>query len=129
MEILCTICCKDKRTDPGLVPAIDRYRSGRIAFVNRESRVQGKPMFILSGKFGLLRPEDPIPWYDLKLEINAVPGLVPVIEGQLKEMKVTRITFYSHPKSDANWYPYHAALEQACQKRDISIHYHFLDLE
>jgi len=129
VEYLCTICCKDKRGDPGLLPAIERYRSERIAFVHQESQRLGKPMLILSGKYGLLRPEDPIPWYDQKLEMDAIPELVPVIGKQLKEQGVTRLKFYCHPKTDKNWYPYHIALEQACQKREIKIDFQFVDFE
>jgi hypothetical protein len=115
MEFLCTICCKDKRADPGLLPAIDRYLSERIAFVHRESQRLGKPMLILSGKYGLLKPEEPIPWYDQKLEMEAVPGLVPVIAAQLAQYGVTRITFYCHPRTDPNWHPYIETLERACR--------------
>jgi hypothetical protein len=129
MEFLCTICCKDKRTDSGLLPAMDRYLSERIAFVYQESLRLRKPMLILSGKYGLLRPEDPIPWYDQKLVMEAVPKIIPIITAQLKEKGVIQITFYCHPKTDKNWYPYHAVLEQACQKQDVEISYQFLELE
>lgn len=128
MEFLCTICCKDKRIDPGLLPAIQRYVSERIAFVHQESLRLRKPMLILSGKYGLLSPETPIPWYDQKLEKDAVPALVPVIAEQLEKEGVTQITFYGHPKTDKDWYPYHAALEQACKLQNIEILYQFLNL-
>jgi hypothetical protein len=129
VEYFCTICCKDKRTDPDPLPAIDRYLSERIAFVSGESFRLGKPMLILSGKYGLLRPEDPIPWYDQKLVMEGVPEIVPIITAQLREKEVTWVHFYCHPKTDLNWYPYHVALEQACFEQNVEISYQYVGLE
>jgi hypothetical protein len=129
MEFVCTICCKEKRTDTSLLPAIDRYLSTRIAFAYDESRRLGRPMLILSGKYGLLRPEDPIPWYDQKLVMEAVPEIVPVIASRLTKLGVSHIIFYCRTKTDLDWRPYHAALEQACQMQNVEITFRFLDLE
>jgi hypothetical protein len=121
MEVLCTICCKEKRTDPGLLPAVDRYRSERIAFVHRESLRLGKPLLIFSGKFGLLPEQHPIPWYDIKLTLEAVPGMVSLVSEQIEASGVTRITFYGHPATDPDWLPYIQVLQEACRLRKVQL--------
>jgi hypothetical protein len=129
MEYLCTICCKDKRTDPELLPAIERYISERIQFVYQESLQSGTPMLIFSGKYGLLAPSDMIPWYDRKLILEAVPNITLVLSEHLRQKAVSRLIFYCHPKTDADWYPYHLALEGACAGQNTAIIYQFVDME
>ena len=129
VEALCTICCKEKRTDKDFLPAIERYLSDRIAFVHQESLRLGKPLLILSGKFGLLAPEDPIPWYDRKLTLAAVPEMIVLVSEQLKQRAVTRLTFYGHPRTDPDWLPYHQVLEQACHARNVQMDHHIITME
>jgi len=129
MDFLCTTCCKEKRTDPGLLPAVERYLSRRIAFVQAESRRLGLPLLIFSGKYGLLAPEDPIPWYDQRLTMEAVPALAPVLAAQLAERGARRITFYCRPATDAGWAPYYAALEEACRRQGLELERRIVDLD
>lgn len=128
MEYLCTICCKDKRTDPELLPAIDRYISERIQYVYRESQKSEKPMLIFSGKYGFLSPTDLIPWYDRKLILEAVPNITLVLNEHLRQKAVSRLVFYCHPKTDVDWYPYHLALERACASQNVAIIYRYVDM-
>lgn len=129
MPHLCTICCKDKRTNAGLLPAVERYLSARIAWAAAESARRGLPFLILSGKYGLITPQTPIPWYDQKLTPAGVAALVPLITRQLGELGVERILFYGRPAEDADWQPYHRALEEACQSAGVALERHALDME
>jgi len=128
VEYLCTICCKDKRTDPELLPAIDRYISERIQYVYQASLQSGRPMLIFSGKYGLLAPTDLIPWYDQKLTLEAVPDITPVLSGHLCQKTVSRLIFYCRPRTDVDWYPYHLALERACTSQNVAIIYRYVDM-
>ena len=121
MEFFCTTCCKEKRTDPGNLPAIERYLSERIRRVHRESMDKGRRMLIFSGKFGLLRPEEPIPWYDQKLESDGVGEIVPSLVNQLREYGASKLIFFCRPKNTEGWQPYHEALETACKQAGVEL--------
>ncbi len=118
---LITTCCKEKDETPGELPAIRRYRSERIARAFEESRRLGLPMLILSGKFGLLQPQDPIPWYDHPLQMTEVPGLIPRLAESLAKGEVTGIYFIARPPETPGWAPYHTVLKRACQRLEIPI--------
>ena len=62
--LICTICSRDKDPAKGLLPAIRRYRSERIGRIYEKAKRAGAVFAILSGKFGLLPAEEPIPYYD-----------------------------------------------------------------
>lgn len=121
-HFLITTCCKEKDPAPEPLPAIRRYLSRRIAWVHAESQRQGIPLLILSGEYGLLRPEDKIHWYDHALQMEEVLTLVPRLVSQLKALGIREVTFYARPKNEPGWAPYHAALEGACQAAGVELH-------
>jgi hypothetical protein len=127
MEYFCTICSKEKRDDPGLLPAIERYLNKRIEYVHNESLNANKAMVIFSGRYGLLSPFELIPWYDQKLTIETFQEIVPTLSNQIQQMRITHIVFYCKPKTDNDWYPYHIALEQSCISQHVLIAYHYLE--
>jgi hypothetical protein len=114
MEILCTLCSKRKRRDPGLMPARRRYLSRRIRLVLQLAERAGHPAGILSGQYGLLSPNDRIPWYDRVLTQDDVEDLVPRLSQQLRSRRATSVRFYALPRSAPGWGPYHDAMERAC---------------
>jgi len=62
--VVITICCREKDNRPEPLAAVERYRSERIQSLHRLSRQAGLPFLILSGRFGLIEPDAPIPYYD-----------------------------------------------------------------
>lgn len=80
---LITYCCRDKDPTPGLLPAIERYRSVRIRAIHCKAIEEGSGFLIFSGKFGMLRADEEIPWYDHKLATSEVPAMVLKISGPL----------------------------------------------
>ncbi|RLG16788.1 hypothetical protein DRN62_03010 [Nanoarchaeota archaeon] len=122
MKIYCTICCKEKRRDEGLLPAIERYISKRIRRVYELSKRDGVGFRILSGKFGLLRPEDRIPWYDQKLLPPMVDDMIEVVKRQLKSQGITHVVFFAKDKEKfKGWRPYHKVLEKACSESGVKL--------
>jgi len=119
MELLCTTCSKRKRRTPGLLPARHRYLSKRIRYVLDLAERSGQPAAILSGRFGLLAPDDRIPWYDLALTADDVDTLVPQLIEQLQSRCARAVLFYARPRSTTGWEPYHEALELACGRIGI----------
>ena len=72
----CTYCSAPKSDAPGDVPAVERYQSQRIRSLADAAGREGCPMWIVSGRYGLLAPSEPIPWYDTLLKDEDVSGLV-----------------------------------------------------
>lgn len=97
--------------------ALDRYLSPRIRHVYDESRTTGLPFRILSGKYGLLSPESPIPWYDKKLESDDVALILPAVTDQLTRENICKIRFYRRDLPD--WTPYTELMRKACEKTGI----------
>ncbi len=121
MEYVCTICAKRKRRTAGPLPAIDRYLNRRIRWVYTQSRRLARPMFILSGRFGLLAPDDRIPWYDHALTEADVTRLLPRVVQQLAAADATSLVFFARPRSTPGWKPYYELLERACRTRAIPL--------
>jgi len=67
-----------------LLPAIERYISERIILVNQLAEKSGAEFKILSGKFGLLKADDKIPWYDHLLKMEEVEEMSKKVESQIK---------------------------------------------
>jgi cytoplasmic iron level regulating protein YaaA (DUF328/UPF0246 family) len=69
--LLIVACSQRKRPDPGLLPAIERY-DGVNFRVLRKARREGYwpknlDVLILSARYGLLKANDPIEDYDLRM--------------------------------------------------------------
>ncbi|MCH9647285.1 MAG: phytanoyl-CoA dioxygenase family protein [Deltaproteobacteria bacterium] len=121
MEVLCTTCCQEKRPTATPLPASHLYLSKRLHDVLEEGERLGKVVLILSGKFGLVRPQDLLPWYDHALLPQEVEGLVPQLTEALSRIGVSQIHFYALPATTPGWRPYHEALERACWKLGIPV--------
>jgi len=119
MKYLITICSKEKSKSKKLLPAIKRYLSSRISYVHKLSLETDAPMLILSGKYGLIKPSQNIPYYDQRLKEDQVNDLVQLMEKQLIDNKATEVTFYGQCKNEYGWAPYWQAIEQACKILDI----------
>jgi len=72
---------------------------------------------ILSGKFGLLHPHEPIPWYDHILTPNEVAAMAKNIAPDLTGY--TEITFFHHQGDYIA--PYLATVKQAVGDRKIHL--------
>jgi len=120
MEYLVTTCCAEKRNDPELLPAIERYRSQRIAEIHAESERSGRSMLIFSGRYGLLAPEDRIHWYDYALIESDSEALAERMAAQLNARGATRVLFRAEPREAPGWEPYHRTLEAACERAGVS---------
>jgi hypothetical protein len=117
MYAFCTYCSAEKNTEPGKVPAIHRYLSARIEKVYAAASQLGIGFFILSGEFGLIPPEQSIPWYDHLLQPEEVSGLAERMVKQIQEHRITGIVYFTKPMvQDHQVHPYHDALATACNQ-------------
>lgn len=127
MHAFCTYCSSSKRQDPGEIPAIDRYKSPRINRIHSAARQVGVEFFILSGKFGLIPPNQPLPYYDHLLELKEVPALVELVSSQTREYGIHAVVYFTKSPRDSNLLPYLTVILIACSITDVQCH--VVDLE
>lgn len=127
MTVFCTYCSAKKDRSLGELPAIQRYQSHRIKSVYIAAISLGYKFLILSGKYGILEPSDPIPYYDHLLQPSEVSELSKRVADQLEALGVKNITFFTRSFSDdENLKPYFNCIKFASQKKGIKLK--FVDL-
>lgn len=115
MKITCSYCSAAKRLDEAPLPAIERYRSERLRALWREGAAAGAPLHILSGEFGLLAAQSPIPWYDHLLEPGEVAAMAGRVAARLREMRVTSVEYHTAaPAVAPDIVPYLEVMRAAC---------------
>jgi len=95
MDVFCTYCSAHKRNELGQLPSIERYIDKRINDVYASATLLGLEFRILSGKYGLLKPEQPIEFYDHLLTENEVSEHSVLVAKQLAEHGITSVSFFS----------------------------------
>ncbi len=120
MKAICTYCSKPKRTDSGDLPAVRRYLSPRIERLYQSAQKSTAAFLILSGQYGLLTPDHPIPWYDHLLEADEVEQMVPTAAGLLTRLGVTSLEYHTADhENNAAVRPYLALARQAAEMAGI----------
>ena len=114
-EIYVTYCSARKNERYDMIPAIERYQSIRIRRVYELSRGR---MLILSGRFGLLRPNTAIPYYDHLLQQEEVNELAERVAMQLRELGVQRVIFVEHQLRALQ---YREAMARACRMAGVEM--------
>ena len=127
MTVFCTYCSADKDRSRGELPAIQRYLSHRIKSVYFAAMSLGLKFLILSGKYGILEPSDPIPYYDHLLQSSEVSEHSKKVADQLEALGVKNLIFFTRSFSDdENLKPYFDCIKLASQKAGIELK--FVDL-
>lgn len=123
MKILCSYCSAEKLEDDNPLPAVERYLSKRLRTLWRRGRAQGTPLHILSGEFGLLGAEEPIPWYDHLLRPDEAAPLAFGVAARLRELGVDAVEYHTaSPVEHPQVRPYFAAIRAACEAAGASLH-------
>ena len=127
MTVFCTYCSAEKDRSQGELPAIQRYRSHRIRSVYVAAMSLGLKFLILSGKYGILEPSDPIQYYDHLLQSSEVTEHSKRVADQLKTLGVKDLIFFAESFSDdENLKPYFDCIKLASQKAGIELKYVYL---
>ena len=117
MRILCSYCSAAKRRDEAPLPAIERYESARLRALWRQGRSTGAPLHILSGEYGLVTPDAPLPWYDHLLTMDEVAPMVMRVAAQLRAAGVTAVEYHTAAVAVAPPVaPYLAVVRAACER-------------
>ena len=126
MTAYCTYCSSRKNTAPELLPAIARYQSGRILYVAARVQRDGASFLILSGEFGLLTPQDQIPFYDHLLQPDEVSALSDRVAGQLRAAGVQALAYFTESLSRSELAPYNDAISRAANAVGIPLDIHII---
>jgi len=122
MDIICTYCSRDKAPDKGLMSAVDRYLSERIATLAAAAGERDCAFRILSGKFGLLAPDVAIPCYDHLLKPGEVDSLGTKVAADLREMGATHVQYFTAaPENVIAVRPYLSVMEAACNRASVPL--------
>ena len=122
MKIHATYCSADKSSAPGEIPAIERYTSRRIQWVNKRAQRHGEAFFILSGKHGLIKADEEIAYYDYLLTSDALNEHVQLLAQQLSTLGIQHVTFFTRPvRIDPNILPYLKSIKEACRMSQVSL--------
>jgi len=113
-----TYCSHNKSKKKEELPALDRYLSDRIQQVSEQAKEKEEQFAILSGKYGLLEPEEQIPYYDKLLKKQHLPEMIPEVEKQLQQRELKKVIYYTREVENERL-PYYQLIKHACQNQGI----------
>ena len=120
--LLATYCSAQKKQVSGVTAAIDLYESKRIARIHELAEQHDKSFAILSGKYGLIRPEDQVEFYDHLLIEKEVGLHVVLLRKQLVELNPEKVVFYANNiKRDPKIIPYLHCIQKATIAEKIEL--------
>lgn len=124
MKYYCTYCSKNKNKTNDPSPAHLVYNSKRIKFLYKKSKIEGHPLLILSGKYGIINANDSIDYYDQLLLEENVKIHASLIQKQLSELTISKIIFFHQPlNTDLNLPNYINCIKLACKNINININF------
>jgi len=87
-RILLLSCCQQKRSDPGLLPALQRYdgpafKVARKFLREHPQEAQSLSILILSSQFGLIPSSQLLPYYDQRMTLERAHQLRPEALSEL----------------------------------------------
>ncbi len=110
-----------------MLPAIRRYRSERIRRLAELAVQTDLPLVILSGLYGLIAAEEPIPYYDRLMGESDIPRIAGLSAEFLKERLVTGVVFcLPDPEIDPHVKPYLNSMAEACATVGVGLRKYFL---
>jgi hypothetical protein len=122
MKIICTYCSGAKREDGGLMPAVSRYLSQRIVDLGESADNQGLEFMILSGEYGLIDREYPLPFYDHLLQPWEVDKLSNRVASTLCMAGVKEVEYHTAaPELVSAVRPYLSVMEAACERASVAL--------
>ena len=122
MRIFCTNCSASKDPAKGPIPAFKRYISSRIAHVHEMAQNAEAGFCILSGEFGLVDWDQPLPWYDHLLLAEEVGQLAQQVAEQISQKGITRVDYYTiSSQADPRVVPYLNTMEEARRLAEIEL--------
>ena len=117
----CTYCSREKRKDPCLLQAIERYDNDRIRATHKQALNDGVEFLILSGEYGVVNPSTQIPYYDHLLKREEVGALIERVTVQLQERQISELVYFTKPwENDPEIRPYLDTITASCCRLNIT---------
>lgn len=130
MLAYCTYCSADKDYSELPIPAIDLYKSERILKVFEAAKQANTAFLILSGKYGVICPNEQVSYYDHLLKSSEIENHSDLIAAQIKSKNITSIEFFmSNIEKDGNLQAYVDCISKACLKASILLKIHIRDFQ
>lgn len=130
MLAICTYCSAGKHNSETPLPAIDLYKSSRITKVFETAEKSNVTFLILSGKYGLIRANEEIGYYDHLLIPSEVEKHSDLLASQITTKGISQIEFYMNSvESDSNLQAYIDCISIACSKASITLNVSIEDFE
>ncbi len=125
--IVCTICCREKDRADKLLPAIRRYKSERIKAVAGLAREADLNFAILSGKYGLIDADEPIPYYDKLMGEGDLGEIIAANIAFLEKNEVGKVIFLCpDPAIDPHVQPYLRSIQASARGTGCKLEIIFL---
>lgn len=122
--IIATYCSKEKIETQEALPAVDLYISERINEVAKIAEEQNLPLYILSGKYGLIHANDLIEHYDHLLDHGDVREHAQLVAQQLEKAGVEKINFFTQTlESDPNVAAYWISIQEAVSATNCEVEF------
>ncbi len=120
MMVYSTYCSNKKNRSSHLMPAFKRYQSKRISAIHRTCLTQNIPLLILSGKFGLIKANEPIYYYNYLLKPEDIEEHSNKVAEQLKKLGVQDLVFFTIPiEKDNKIISYIECMKIACRIAEV----------
>lgn len=124
VEVFVTVGSREMDDTPGMIPAIRRYKGSHVEKIAKEAREAQQPFFILSGKHGLLAPDELVEFYDYLLTVENVDRLSRKLVSQLWENDISSVHLYCKP--GPKWFPYFASMAKATSQAGVKFINHII---
>jgi len=121
----CTYCSREKSGASGNIPAKERYSSKRVQAVVALCSQRNIPLLFLSGKYGLIKSEEKIPFYNQRLVDELVPQISEMAIKQAEELKISELIFFAK-QNDDKLKPYFDVIQTVCEKLGIKLTFEIL---
>ncbi len=122
MKIICTYCSGNKRKDGGLLPAVERYISDRIVALGEDADRQNLEFMILSGEYGLIDRQYPLPYYDHLLQPEEVNKMSRKVASTLCMAGVKEVVYHTAaPELYAPVRPYLSVMQASCERASVTL--------
>lgn len=115
-----TCCSAQKNFSKKELPAMELYDSQRITNIARRAKKDNICFYILSGKYGLLKPGQKIAHYDHLLTLSEVETHSRSIAIQLRSNNISKMIYFTNPlETDPNLLSYLKCIGRACELAKI----------
>ena len=88
MKIYATYCSADKSSAPGEIPASNAIQA--VVFVGKQTCPKAWRPFIVSGKYGLIKAEEEIAYYDYLLTSDVLNEHLQLLSQQLSKLEFNK---------------------------------------